>query len=294
MHEPRYNTDGPWLKGQTHVHSTCSDGTLTYRELAERYASAGYDFIFATDHNVPATIESEPDLPLLALNGIEVNNGDYMYGCFHVVGLGVHPDIRPDPSTPLPEAIRLLKSAGVFTILAHPAWLNNSGEDVLRYGFDGVEVFNNLCYWDNGKGDSSVLWDRMLVGNHNVLGFASDDAHLTKGSPSWNGGWIMVNAQECSREAIIAAIRRGHFYSSCGPEIHSIHTTETSVRVRTSPARTVRLVGSTCQGRSVIAEDENGLTEVEIETPPTIDYWRLEVEDFQRRRAWTNTLLPHD
>ena len=292
MAEARYNTDGPWFKGNTHIHTILSDGGGNYRELAERYAGAGYDFLFATDHRHPATIESEPDMPLLALNGIELDGKDILGSGYHVVGLGIHEDIGRD--TPFIDALNLLKSRGVFTILAHPQWMGNSPEDALRHGFDGVEVYNNICQWLNGKGSGAYFWDRMLAGNQDVCGFASDDAHICPEHPDWNGGWIVVSAPELTRENVLAAIRRGEFYASCGPEIHSIRTSGDVVRVRTSPANVVRLVGPTTGGVRARASDEAGLTEAELTIPAGAGYWRLEVEDLGGKLAWTNTLLRAD
>jgi len=50
MRQFRYSTAGRWFKGNTHIHSTPSDGGKTFAELAELYASTGYDFLFRTDH----------------------------------------------------------------------------------------------------------------------------------------------------------------------------------------------------------------------------------------------------
>jgi predicted metal-dependent phosphoesterase TrpH len=46
----RYDTGGQWYKGNTHIHTTVSDGGMSYAETAALYASAGYRFLFATDH----------------------------------------------------------------------------------------------------------------------------------------------------------------------------------------------------------------------------------------------------
>lgn len=39
------------LKGQLHVHTSFSDGTLTPQEVADTYESLGFDFITYTDHD---------------------------------------------------------------------------------------------------------------------------------------------------------------------------------------------------------------------------------------------------
>ena len=39
------------LKGALHVHTTCSDGTMTIEQAVTAYAGMGFDFIALTDHD---------------------------------------------------------------------------------------------------------------------------------------------------------------------------------------------------------------------------------------------------
>ena len=41
-----------WLKGNTHCHSTKSDGSQSPEEVCRLYESYDYDFIVLTDHDV--------------------------------------------------------------------------------------------------------------------------------------------------------------------------------------------------------------------------------------------------
>ena len=73
----RYTTTGTWYKGNTHLHSTASDGGWTFAELAQAYAGAGYDFLFRTDHWVCSDVAADSDdYPLLWLDGIELDGRD--------------------------------------------------------------------------------------------------------------------------------------------------------------------------------------------------------------------------
>ena len=72
-----------------------------------------------------------------------------------------------------------------------------------------MEVYNNVCQWMNGKGEAGELWDAMLEHQPGTLVFASDDAHLSRADPGWDGGWVMVNAAECTREAILGCAAAG-------------------------------------------------------------------------------------
>jgi hypothetical protein len=278
-----------WYKGNVHIHSNCSDGYLNYSQIARVYAKAGYDFIFITDHMHTATIERMKDLPLLALNGVEIHGKDDHGSFYHVVGL--------DFSLPIPkdftfaEALNMLKAEGAITVLAHPHWTGNSLLDALRYEFDGVEIYNHVCHLLNGKSLGLFIWDHLLERNPRVLGFSVDDSHMLPEQPWWNGGWIMVKAPSLDKEEIVSAIRNGNFYSTQGPEFRSIEVKGSTLYVETSKVRAIRLVGSKWQGKRIFTEEKEGLFSAEFSIKGFEKYLRIEIEDFQGRRAWTNNIL---
>jgi hypothetical protein len=284
---------GQWYKGNTHLHSTASDGGQTFPELSARYRQAGYDFLFRTDHWVLSDVsKDEVQHPLLWLDGVELDGKDHTGAGFHVVCLGQVQGVRREDG--FEAALRTAMQQNALTILAHPHWCGNSLEDALRWPFDGVEVYNHVCRWLNGKGDGLVHWTETLKSRPNTLAFAVDDSHLTPAHPGWNGGWIMVRAADRSAPSLLQAIRRGHFYSTCGPEILSIAVDGDALRVETSPVRFVRLVGPAHMGRRVGAFEGPLLTETRIPFPVKWDYAYLEIEDQQGRRAWTNNLFVPD
>jgi hypothetical protein len=176
-------------------------------------------------------------------------------------------------------------------ILAHPHWTGNSEEDALRWSFHGVELYNHVCRWLNGKGDSAVYWSAMLRRNPETLAFAVDDAHLRPEHPGWNGGWIVVNAAQRTPEQLLAAIRRGNYYASCGPQFLTIACAGRHVEIETSPVQFIRLVGPGYLGQRLGSFDERRLTHARMAVPPDWDYAYLEIEDELGRRAWTNTLF---
>ncbi|NLE46051.1 MAG: hypothetical protein GX620_15135 [Chloroflexi bacterium] len=286
----RYDVSGRWYKGNTHIHSLASDGGKSFSELAEMYAAEGYDFLFRTDHWVASDAASDPcEYPLLWLDGIELNGRDYGGSEYHVNCLGTFSDISTEMGfIPALEAVRAQDG---LLILAHPHWMGNSLEDARRYGFDGVEVYNNVCNFLNGKGDAGVYWHAMLRRFPNTLGFAVDDAHIRPDEPAWNGGWIVVNAPELTPSAIITAIRAGNFYSSRGPDFRGIGLDGRVVHVKVSPVSVVRLIGPAYWSRRVCAGEGQVLTEVQMEIPDEWPYALIEIEDGAGRRAWTNTLF---
>ena len=290
MPEFRYDTSHTWYKGNAHIHSTASDGGKTFAELAEMYADAGYDFLCRTDHWVASDAASDPaDYPLVWLDGIELDGRDHGGSSYHVVCLGTFTGITRDLG--FVGALEAARAQGGLLVLAHPHWMGNTLEDALRWGFHGVEIYNHVCHWLNGKSNGMAYWNAMLGRVPDTLAFAVDDAHTRPEHPGWNGGWIMVNAPECSREALDAVIRAGNFYSTCGPEIHALECDGTAIAVRTSPVQFFRLVGPASHGSRAGAFDGTLHTDAVLDVPADWPYVYLEIEDAQGRRAWTNPLF---
>jgi hypothetical protein len=286
----RYNTTDTWYKGNTHIHSTASDGGKTFDELGEMYAGAGYDFAFRTDHWVFSDTEKDSaDAPLLWLDGVELDGCDGQGAQYDVVCLGRFTGITPEMG--LVAAMHAARIQGGLLILAHPHWSGNSFDDALRWDFDGVEIYNHVCQWLNGKGDGLPYWNAMLKHAPNKLGFAVDDAHIQSEHPGWDGGWIVVNAPTLSRDTISHAIRAGRFYASCGPEFHALAYDGKAVHATTSAVQFARLVGPASSGKRVGFFDDQTLDRVSFEIPQDWPYAYLEIEDTHGRRAWTNTLL---
>jgi hypothetical protein len=289
MSTPRYTLTGTWLKGNTHIHSTASDGGKTFVELAEMYSAAGYDFLFRTDHWVASDVSADPqDYPLLWLDGVELHGFDAAGAFYHVACLGHFAGL--EESLGLQAGLEAARAQGGILILAHPHWTGNSFEDALRWNFDGVEVYNHVCRWLNGKGDGGAYWNAMLAQAPGCLAFAVDDAHIRPEHPGWNGGWVVVNSTARTPEKILSALRAGNFYASCGPRIESIAYEGDAVTVECSPVQFIRLVGPRWEGERVGAFDGSRLTRATFQVPQDWSYAYLEVEDELGRRAWTNSL----
>lgn len=290
MPEFRYQLSANWFKGNTHIHSTASDGGKTFSELAQMYSEAGYDFLFRTDHWVASDAGSDGlAYPLVWLDGIELDGPDQDGSNYHVVGLGKFDGL--DREMGIVKAMEAIREQGGLLVLAHPQWMGNSFDEALRYSFDGVEVYNHVCRWLNGKGEGISHWNAMLERRPNTLSISSDDAHIKPSDPGWNGGWIMVNAPECTPEAIFAAIRAGNYYSTCGPQIYSMQYDGVRLTVQCSPVQFARLVGAKWQGARTGSFDGSRMTEVTFAVPQDRPYLYFEIEDDQGRRAWTNPLF---
>jgi hypothetical protein len=286
----RYDTTQHWYKGNTHIHSTGSDGGLDFAQLSQRYAGAGYDFLFRTDHWVfSAVARDTAAYPLQWFDGTELDGRDETGALFHIVCLGTFQGIPG--GLPLLQAVEAARAQGGLIILAHPHWTGNTQADGLRHAFDGVEIYNHVTQWMNGKGNAFAFWDFLLTQHPGMLAFASDDAHITPDDPGWNGGWVMVNAPALNQSSILDALRRGNYYSTMGPEFYSIEGDGGQVAVKTSPVQFIRLVGPAHHGETRLSLEGNGLTEATFRIPSGWQTAHLQLEDDQRRTAWSNTIL---
>lgn len=273
-----------------HIHSIASDGGKSFSEIAELYAGLGYDFLYRTDHWIASDVEADINhYPLLWLDGIEIHGKDDSNSIYHILCLGTLAGISNKMS--IEAVLETARKQDVLLILAHPYWSGNDFRDIFRYKFDGVEKYNHVTGWLNGKSDSSVYWDMMLRYNSNTLSFAVDDAHITKKIPCYDGGWIYVNCQHLSRNEIQSAIKSGRFYSTCGPEIKNIIYDNNTVSIKTSPVKFIRLVGPAWYGKRSVKNGDRAINYAEFEVPDDWDYAYIEIEDHQSKRAWTNTLF---
>ncbi len=304
--------DGKWYRGCLHVHTTESDGSMPPERLLRHYQMGGYDFVALTDHE-KVTDRSALGAPdFLVLRGVEVAVGQGELGQpYHVVGIGVGEDYQPERGRPAQGAIDEIVSSGGVAVVAHPYWSGLTAADLLAVrGYAAFEVFNAGCEGEIGRGYSAVHWDELLTRGHHVRAVASDDSH-------WPGfdslrAWVMVRAPELTARAVVEALRRGHYYSSTGPEVRAVAVREDRVEVECSPARSIALVCDPTRGGRVGAsrsepavralrrrgeQRREGLDESDPLTGATFvlrgveRYGRVQVVDAQGRTAWTNPLF---
>lgn len=286
----RYNTSGRWYKGSLHLHTNRSDGHLPIAELVKKYAKEKFNFIAITDHwRLTNFNGSSKKLPLLVIDGIELDGFDNAGVYFHVLALGASLRL-PTSSRNFLKALQAARSQGALLIWAHPHWTGNSANEGLRHNFDGMEIYNHSSQCENGSGYALSHWDSILKRHSNFLGFATDDSHFVPEQQFWKGGWIMVNAAACTQQEILHNIRRGNFYATQGPEFKTIEYTENTVKVETSPVAYIRLIGSRMAGSWINAMEKESLLHAEFQLPSDWPYARIEIEDIDGKRAWSNPL----
>ncbi len=286
-----FSAPGRWWKGNLHCHTRRSDGELTPEETARRYRALGYDFLAITDH-LRILEPFEPPKGLLVVPGAEVHTvaGDPPRA-WHFVSLGTKAPVEGamGPMEPLLENVR---KNSEFWWLAHPNWSNLAEDDLLDVpGLATTEVYNSVCERAIARGYSQAAWDRALAGRKCLNALAVDDTHV---AGEIGCGWIMLRAERLTLETLYDALRRGQWYATNGPEIHDVRLAGSLVSVRTSAARAISFVARSPDGKRFAAKEGRSIETAEYEIKGTEIYLRIEVEDSDGRRAFTNPIYIDD
>lgn len=288
-----------WLRGNTHTHTTLSDGTATPENAVDWYDKAGYDFLFITEHEEKLDhpeavdgIESLTKETLLVMPGLEWKVPFPGGRLLHTVVLGAAPTGVFSSNWNLVQTARYARERDLLLVIAHPYWNGIAYEDLAETGpAVALEVYNNVGQVLSGKGLSRSYWDFLLQNGNPIHGVAADDAHWCWKIPDYGGGWIMVKSRRRSTHAILEAIREGRFYSSCGPHFTDISLQGDTLEVITSPVRSIHFI--TFNGHSKVehAVDEPFITSARREIKSFHRYLRIECVDEDGRYAWTNAVM---
>ncbi|MFC2031091.1 CehA/McbA family metallohydrolase [Chloroflexota bacterium] len=139
-------------RGNIHMHTTASDGALTYEEIAKTAEQAGLDYVVITDHNVYVSGEDGWRGKTLILVGEEVHDEHREPPSSHLLCLGLDRDVAhlgPSPQ----DLIDTVAASGGLTFLAHPferdvaSFLpepNISWRDWEVSGYTGIELWNYM------------------------------------------------------------------------------------------------------------------------------------------------------
>jgi len=280
------------------MHSTFSDGALSYEELMQSYSHEyGYDFLAMTDHDHLSNASDLATDSFLFLDGLEFHGEDFDEG-FHGVAIDVEEQIPTEMS--YGDKLRGYADQGAILMAAHPFWCNNTPQVFEKQTlYTCIEVYNGLADGICGKGLALTHWDYALRNGVEVWGTAVDDAHLSESYPWPDTGWICAQAEMLDEQAILDAVRSGRFYASNGPEIRSIVLEGTTLKLSCSSAWRVRLLDIPTNGCQKVYADDTGVdnvTEVEFDVSSYLDGTnagnaRLEVESHDHRMAWSNPVF---
>ena len=218
-----------YKKGDFHIHSTYSDGSLTPKELIERAKRRKIDILSLTDHNSingihEAIIEGERN-NIKVIPGVEVSSrfnnvrthvlGYFKDQCFHKDFIDALDCIKNHNNKSfnkiicskldisyrrehvcVEKVIALLKKFNATVILAHPVLLPRKYfEDIVSIGFDGIEA----KYYRNTKEDTDFFVNYAI--NNNMIYTAGSDFHneIELYRSHGNLGEVFLNEKEIEK-----------------------------------------------------------------------------------------------
>ncbi|HAZ63098.1 MAG TPA: phosphoesterase [Armatimonadetes bacterium] len=204
---PYETTAGPWLRGNLHTHTTCSDGVLSPEQAADLYAGAGYDFLAISDHE--RYTPPPADDRLVWIPASEVSGGP------HILAVGSDRAWPTDLSRQ--ETINAIAASGALAILNHPNW-GTSWEHWPRAllgelkGYAGIEIYNTVIERLEGEALATDRWDWLLSLGRQVWGYANDDLHGPEDGP-FSANVVQAEPDPAS---ILANLAAGRCYASLG------------------------------------------------------------------------------
>ncbi|MWP39713.1 hypothetical protein SAMN05421763_101202 [[Luteovulum] sphaeroides subsp. megalophilum] len=299
-----FTAPGRFWRGNLHTHSTRSDGCLEPAEVCRRYRDEGYDFLALTDHFVgrygyPITDTRPFRAPgFTTLPGAELHSGAMENGeLWHILAVGLPedftppdvPDFRAGPGQETGPALAARAvAAGAFVAVAHPQWSGLTLADARSLSAaHAVEIYNHGCAMGCERPDGAALADLLLTEGRRLTLIATDDAHFTE--PDHFGGWVMVKAEENEPEALLAALKRGDFYASQGPELRRVALEGDWIELECSAVTAIVLQGA---GTAATALHGASMTRARlpIERFRASPFLRVTIRDAAGRRAWSNPL----
>jgi hypothetical protein len=298
---------GPWYKGNTHTHTTNSDGDSSPEVVARWYKDHGYDFLVLSDHNVftdPATLASLVDSSFLLIPGEEVTSA-FDDRPVHVNGLNLPGLVEPRTAETMVGTIQanvdaVREVAGVPHI-NHPnfRWAFGGQELALVERDRLLEIWNGHPTVHNVGGGGTPgmeeVWDALLTGGKRIYGIAVDDAHHFQGEFSRDRanpgrGWVAIQAPDKSAQALMAALEAGRFYASNGVELDDVvvasRRLEIHIAARGDFRHTTTFIGA--GGRVLATTAENPAVYV---PDGTETYVRARITDSMGYHAWTQPVF---
>ncbi len=241
-----------WFKGNTHSHTTMSDGDSPPEAVARWYKEHGYRFLVLSDHNVftdPANLSSLVDSSFLLIPGEEITAG-FRKKPVHVNGLNLSQLINPVFDSSLVGTIQknvdAVRAGNGVPHINHPnfRWAFSQNELVQIRNDKLLEIFNGHPLVNNFGGGSwpslEQVWDHLLTNGKEIYGIAVDDAHHFQGefAPARSNpgrGWVVVRAKNLEAREIVASLEKGWFYASTGVELDDVIVTPAQIEIHIAP-----------------------------------------------------------
>lgn len=299
--------EGRWYRGNTHSHTTQSDGDSPPEVVARWYRDHGYAFLVLSDHNIftdPRTLSHLVDSTFLLIPGEELSSA-FDSLPVHVNGLNIPGYVAPRRAPSLLGTVQAnvdaVREVSGVPHINHPNFRWALPAEILAQVRNDrlLEIFNAhpLVHNQGGGGRPGLeaVWDDLLTRGLRIFGIAVDDAHHFTGEfnarrANPGRGWIVVRAPRLEAPALMEALEAGRFYASTGVELADIRVTPTRLEVHITPdgdARfTTTFIGS---GGRVLAR--TGANPAVYELHDATRYVRAKVVDSGGGVAWVQPVF---
>lgn len=300
-------TGTKWFKGNTHTHTTMSDGDSSPEVVVKWYKDHGYNFLVLSDHNVftdPKKLAQFNDLTFLLISGEEITTTAERKPV-HVNGLNIPHVIEPRTDSTILGTIQ--KNVDAVREVEGVPHINHPN---FRWAFDHeiivhvkndklLEIFNGHPHVHNwgggGKPSMETIWDNLLTAGKRMYGIAVDDAHHFHGEfgPDRSNpgrGWITVRARKLDAKEIMENLEAGQFYASTGVELEDVRVLPTRLEIIIRPKMDFKYVTEFIgpKGR-ILSRSESTTAVYELKTP--LDYVRAKVMDSGGYIAWVQPVF---
>ena len=289
-----------YYKGNLHGHSNHSDGALKPDEVINEYKNLGYDFTCLSEH----LWKGEKFANEVVLDTTNLNKNNFIVipsaelhckgkkyvknELWHIVANGLPVDFTcANDKERAPEMIQRAIDSGAFVTIAHPEWYKLTFDECMSVSHaHGVEIYNHSCHIEAARGFGTATADYLLEENKKIFLTATDDSHFRM--PDAGGGWVMVASHNLTERSILDSLKMGKYYSSTGVDILKFEMQNNLVKVVSTPAEHITLVG---QGARSLSENGNNITEAifdlnNIET----NWFRVTIIDNFGQFAWSNPI----
>lgn len=297
-----------WFKGNTHTHTTLSDGDSPPETVVKWYKDHSYRFVVITDHNktgdgggMQAKFGEAGKFLVVAGNEISCSSEKKPV---HFTAIHPSGDLVPVKDSTvvatLQKNVDAIRAAGAVPVINHPnfQWAFGAREMGKVKNWSLFEIQNSHPMVNNlggrGKPGTEEMWDTLLTKGMRVFGVASDDTHALKdflprlANPG--RGWVCVRCDSLTPEALCAALEKGDFYSSTGVELEDVTSDAASLAVAVKPAGqsayTIEFIG---RGGKVLARKYEPKSEYRFTGKE--GYVRARITDSNGFRAWTQPVF---
>lgn len=290
---------GTFYRGNLHAHSTHSDGEWDPAKVIGQYRQNGYDFVAITDHCMERYGYAITDTrafrsdDFTTLIGAELHPGRIESGSpWHLLAVGLPLDFETHRTDDTGASVaRRALDAGAFVAAPHPNWYALTVADFETLGMaHAVECYNGVSDGDSDRGYSWQFIDMLLHRGHRVGAIATDDLHARADVNDFMRGWVQVKAQSLSPDALLRALKAGHYYASTGAQlVHVELHGRDRLYVACSPARHIYVSGE--RAGALARASGQWQTEADFDLRHIDSRWlRVTVKHESGARAWTNPI----